>query len=115
MSAFAKCALIYSHIRVEPFAALQVPAAEIYAELEMAEAEGSSLEPVAMTHCNGDASLSQSSGESSAKQKHLRVNGGRGVSDRVLEKVSVCSSAYEACADAHAIIVCTEWHEFKVL
>jgi len=29
--------------------------------------------------------------------------------------VSVCKDAYEACADAHAILVLTEWDEFKAL
>ena len=28
--------------------------------------------------------------------------------------ITVCSSAYEACDQSHAVVVCTEWDEFKV-
>jgi UDPglucose 6-dehydrogenase len=29
--------------------------------------------------------------------------------------VVICSNAYDACKGADAIIICTEWDEFKVL
>ncbi|XP_063727545.1 UDP-glucose 6-dehydrogenase-like [Symsagittifera roscoffensis] len=29
--------------------------------------------------------------------------------------ITVCSSAYEACDQSHAVVVCTEWDEFKTL
>lgn len=99
---------------------MQVPAAEIYADLENAEAEGSSLEPVAMahSHCNGDASPPETKQlRAGAPMRGAGANGGWGISlgvSRVREKVSVCASVYEACEQAHAIIVCTEWQEFKV-
>ncbi|KAF9581937.1 UDP-glucose 6-dehydrogenase 1 [Lunasporangiospora selenospora] len=32
----------------------------------------------------------------------------------VKKHVSICSSAYEACVDADAIVICTEWDEFKM-
>lgn len=36
--------------------------------------------------------------------------------DADLEKnVEVCASAYDACKDAHAVLVLTEWDEFKTL
>ncbi|CAI8348787.1 MAG: UDP-glucose 6-dehydrogenase [Opitutia bacterium UBA7350] len=31
------------------------------------------------------------------------------------EAVTVCSDAYEACKDAHAVLILTEWDEFKAL
>lgn len=31
------------------------------------------------------------------------------------ESVTVCKDAYEACSDAHAVLVLTEWDEFKAL
>ena len=92
----------------------QVPAGEIFADLESASAEGSLLEPPL------PPPLIDASPPESGATRHLRggtplrTSGGRGLST-VREKVSVCASAYEACEQAHAIIVCTEWQEFKVL
>ncbi len=34
---------------------------------------------------------------------------------RVMPNVTMCESAYEVAAGAHALIVCTEWNEFKQL
>ncbi|XP_048386864.1 UDP-glucose 6-dehydrogenase [Stegostoma tigrinum] len=36
-------------------------------------------------------------------------------SDEVPSSVTICTDAYEACDGAHAIVICTEWDEFKVL
>uniref|UniRef100_UPI00398EDF7E UDP-glucose 6-dehydrogenase isoform X3 n=1 Tax=Pristiophorus japonicus TaxID=55135 RepID=UPI00398EDF7E len=36
-------------------------------------------------------------------------------SDQVSRLVTICTDAYEACDRAHAIVICTEWDEFKVL
>ena len=32
----------------------------------------------------------------------------------VLELVNICSDAYTAAADSHALVICTEWDEFAV-
>ena len=92
----------------------QVPAGKIFADLESAAAEGSLLEPP-LPPLLIDASQPESG---ATRHFHggtpLRTSGGRNLSP-VCEKVSVCASTYEACEQAHAIIVCTEWPEFKVL
>ncbi|XP_041055000.1 UDP-glucose 6-dehydrogenase isoform X2 [Carcharodon carcharias] len=36
-------------------------------------------------------------------------------SDEVPCLVTICTDAYEACDGAHAIVICTEWDEFKML
>ena len=33
----------------------------------------------------------------------------------VKQLVTICSDPYEAAAQAHAIIICTEWDEFTVI
>ena len=33
--------------------------------------------------------------------------------ERVKKRVTICCSAYEACEDAHAIVIATEWDEFS--
>ncbi|ORX87167.1 nucleotide sugar dehydrogenase [Basidiobolus meristosporus CBS 931.73] len=35
--------------------------------------------------------------------------------DQVKKQVTICPSAYEAAQDCDAVVVCTEWDEFKVL
>lgn len=34
--------------------------------------------------------------------------------DRVRDLVKIHSDPYDAASDAHAIVICTEWDEFKV-
>ncbi|XP_051893756.1 UDP-glucose 6-dehydrogenase isoform X3 [Pristis pectinata] len=36
-------------------------------------------------------------------------------SGQVSHLVTICNDAYEACDRAHAIVICTEWDEFKLL
>ncbi|KAG0361112.1 UDP-glucose/GDP-mannose dehydrogenase family, NAD binding domain-containing protein [Gamsiella multidivaricata] len=52
----------------------------------------------------------------SAKQIKLDLTEpGVGTNEADVEKhVQVCKSAYEACKDAAAIVICTEWDEFKM-
>jgi UDPglucose 6-dehydrogenase len=35
--------------------------------------------------------------------------------DRVSRLVTVHGNAYDAAADCHALVICTEWEEFKLL
>lgn len=35
--------------------------------------------------------------------------------EKVLENVTIYNNSYDACSDAHAVVVCTEWDEFKFL
>lgn len=35
--------------------------------------------------------------------------------EKVKQLITIYSDAYEACADSDAIVVCTEWDEFRAL
>lgn len=34
--------------------------------------------------------------------------------DTLKQKINICHDPYEACDKSHAIVICTEWDEFKV-
>ncbi|PAV77526.1 hypothetical protein WR25_02551 [Diploscapter pachys] len=49
-------------------------------------------------------------------EKQIRMELGNNVDKQIVEKlVTVCADPYEAAAGAHAIVVLTEWDEFKEL
>ncbi|KAI9239150.1 UDP-glucose 6-dehydrogenase [Podila verticillata NRRL 6337] len=52
----------------------------------------------------------------SAKQIHMDLTEpGVGTNEAEVNKhVQICESAYEACAGADALVICTEWDEFKM-
>ena len=52
-----------------------------------------------------ESNSSTSGQESPAQQRTIR-SGGQGM-------IEVVKSAYEAAENAHAIVICTEWDEFK--
>ncbi|GFR86428.1 UDP-glucose 6-dehydrogenase [Elysia marginata] len=35
--------------------------------------------------------------------------------EKVADLVTICSDAYSACEDCHALVICTEWDEFQTL
>ena len=51
-------------------------------------------------------SNSSTSGQESPAQQRTIKSGGQGM-------IEVVKSAYEAAENAHAIVICTEWDEFK--
>lgn len=51
----------------------------------------------------------------SEKQIHMDLKECDLSTDQVSKCVTISKSAYEACAEADAIVVCTEWDEFKQL
>jgi len=45
--------------------------------------------------------------------KQPAISGGD--AGRVDQRVSICADAYSAAAGAHAVVICTEWDEFRTL